>query len=115
MCGDEGRHQLFEKARQRAEWSTTQLWMQYLAVGGSLDLFTVEAYLHGLAPLPTSQQDVLANALNERLNDLYQAAKLPYLHLPSDSTPPSPDPVRIINELLRYHPPTHRNASTDLP
>ena len=101
MCGNGCRHELFETARQRGQWSITDLWVHYLAVGGRLDLFTVEAYLHGLAPLPPAQQDVLANALNEHLDDLYQAAKVPYLTSTFDSAPPRADPVDILDKLLR--------------
>ena len=104
MCGDECRHELFEAARRRSEWTITELWVQYLAVGGSLDLFTLEAYLHGLALLPPSHQDVLANALDERLHDLYQAARVPYLRGAPDPTPSPPDPVDVIEELLRQQP-----------
>ena len=101
MCGSECRHELFETARQRGEWSITDLWVHYLALGGELDLFTIEAYLHGLAPLASTQQDVLANTLNERLDDLYQAAKVPYLNTLGNSVPPGEDPVEVLEELLR--------------
>lgn len=100
MDEDTCRHELFETARQRAEWSITDLWVGYLALGGSLDLFAIEAYLHGLAPLPPRQQDVLANAVNEHLEDLYQAAKVPYLHPVGPSSPPWEDPVDVLTDLL---------------
>ena len=112
VCGEECRHELFEAARRRGEWTITQLWVQYLAVGGRLDLFSVEAYLSGLAPLPPAQQDVLANALNERLDDLYQTAKLPYLNPVGDTAPRGGNPVDIINELLGYQPPLGWNGAT---
>lgn len=104
VCGDGGRHELFEAARRRGGWTVTDLWVQYLAVGGRLDLFSVEAYLHGLAPLPTSQQDVLANALNERLDDLYQAAKLPYLHITAATQSQGGGALDVVDELLGHHP-----------
>ena len=105
MGGDEHRHQLFETARHRAGCTITDLWVDYLALGGRLDLFTLEAYLHGLALLPEAQQDILANAINERLEDLYQAAKVPYLCIVEDQDGSQADPVELLGELLRRGPP----------
>lgn len=73
------RHPLFEAARVRAGWSVRQLWLDYLALGGTYGAFEIEAYLEGLTLLDPGQQDVLAVALNERLDDLYRAARVPYL------------------------------------
>jgi hypothetical protein len=92
------RHELFEAARQRADWTVEQLWIHYLALGGTLLVFDLEAYLSGLMPMPPGQQDVLACALNERLADLYQAARVPYLWVPQGRLPPV-DPLEVIAEL----------------
>ena len=73
------RHQLFEDARHSAGWTLEQLWLHYLALGGTLVVFDLDAYLAGLTSLPAPQQDVLACALNERLDDLHNSARLPYL------------------------------------
>jgi hypothetical protein len=81
------RHQLFEAAQRQAGWTVEQLWIHYLALGGSLVVFDLEAYLAGLMPIPPEQQDVLACALNERLDDLRQATRVPYLTAPTDSWP----------------------------
>ena len=105
MSADEHRHELFETARHRAGYTVTDLWVDYLALGGRLDLFTVEAYLHGLVPLTEAQQDILANAVNERLEDLYQAAKVPYLHTVGPLVGAPGDPVDVLAELLGRHTP----------
>jgi hypothetical protein len=73
------RHQLFEAARCSADWTVEQLWIGYVAVGGTFLVFDLDAYLAGLMPLPPEQQDVLACALNERLTDLHHPTRLPYL------------------------------------
>lgn len=99
MCDRDCRHLLFETGRQRAELSITQLWVQYLALGGALDLFSIEAYLHGLMPLPTFQQDILANALNEKLDDLYQAARVPYLMTAELADMDFDEPLDVLLEL----------------
>lgn len=105
VCGAECRHQLFDTSRKRAELTISQLWVLYLGLGGRLDLFSIEAYLHGLTPLPAAQQDVLANAINEQLDDLCQAAKVPYLHTAHEQDPAFTelayeDPVEVLDHLL---------------
>lgn len=103
MCGPDCRHLLFEQGRQRAEMTITQLWVQYLSLGGGLDLFSIEAYLHGLTPLPAFQQDVLANALNERLDDLYRAARVPYLLTDELADLHFDEPVEVLHELTQQN------------
>jgi hypothetical protein len=73
------RHRLFEAARRSAGWTVQQLWVDYLALGGTLLVVDLDAYLTGLTPFPPAQQDVLACALNERLTDLSDATRVPYL------------------------------------
>jgi hypothetical protein len=89
---------LFEVARRRAEWTVDQLWMHYLALGGTLVVFDLEAYLSGLVPLPAGQQDVLACALNERLRELYTAARVPYLTVQQD-VPPQADAMNVLEAM----------------
>lgn len=113
MCGPKCRHQLFETARRRAECTITDLWVRYLALGGRLDLFAVEAYLSGLAPLPPDQQDVLANALNEHLDDLYESVKVPYLHILGAQEPFYENPVGVLDELLGRDAPTTETGGHD--
>ena len=100
MPNTDPRHHLFEAARTRAGWTVQQLWIGYLAVGGSRDAFDIEAYLHGLGPLSDDQQDILANALNGRLDDLYRAACVPYLAPLTLRPCQCQDPLTILDELL---------------
>lgn len=79
MTESDPRYLLFDAACVRAEWTAQQLWLGYLALGGTSDAFEIEAYLAGLTTLEVHQQDVLAVALNERLYDLYLADRVPYL------------------------------------
>ena len=83
-AADASRHQLFEDARHSACWTLEQLWLHYVALGGTLVVFDLDAYLAGLMPIPAPQQDVLACALNERLTDLHQPTQVPYLTAPPD-------------------------------
>jgi hypothetical protein len=72
------RYQLFEAARRRVGWTIDQLWISYLALGGTLVLFDLDGYLAGLMPLPAGQQEVLACALNERSADLGHSDRIPH-------------------------------------
>ena len=98
------RSQVFEEARRRAQWSVEQLWIHYLALGGTVVVFDLQAYLADLVPLPSGQQDVLACALNERLADLGEEARVPYLH-PAPSGPAHADALAVLDELLAAQPP----------
>ena len=43
-------------------------WLAYYAIGGKFSEQDTDAYLNGLMPLPALQRDLVAEALNERLN-----------------------------------------------
>jgi len=93
------RYQLFEAAQHEAGWTVEQLWIEYLALGGTLVFFDLDAFLAGLMPMIGSQQDVLACALNERLSEMQSLTRLPYLtELPDWLS-------EEISNLLRKEPP----------
>jgi hypothetical protein len=71
------RHRSMDAARVRAELTVQDLWLRYLALGGSGDAFDLDGYLQGLVPLESFQQDVLAQALNEALEDGYRRNRVP--------------------------------------
>ena len=71
------RRRIFRAARERGELTVQELWLRYLALGGNGDVFDIDGYLQGLLPLDTHQQDILAVALNERLDEVYRAARIP--------------------------------------
>nr|WP_294693691.1 hypothetical protein [uncultured Friedmanniella sp.] len=91
------RHQVFEVARRSADWTIEQLWINYLALGGTLVIFDLDAHLAGLIPMPAGQQDVLACALNERLADLKQTVRVPYLTALPD-WPCGPDAATLLGQ-----------------
>src|ERR1700712_4732951 len=70
-------HRAVDAARVGARLSVQDLWLRYLALGGSSDAFEVDGYLQGLVPLDPFQQDVLAPAVNEALEDLYRSLRVP--------------------------------------
>jgi hypothetical protein len=62
---------------RRAELTLEQLWVRYFALGGVAGLVEVEAYLHGVMSLPLLQRNVLAHAVNERLDELTWRHRVP--------------------------------------
>ncbi|MFN2523331.1 MAG: PP2C family protein-serine/threonine phosphatase [Mycobacteriales bacterium] len=65
-------------AALRAELSPEQLWLRYFSLGGIADPLEVEGFLSGLLPLPGLQCDLLAQAVNERLEEMLAADRAPY-------------------------------------
>lgn len=91
-----------EAARARAELTIQDLWLRYLALGGTGDAFDLDGYLQGLMPLDDFQQDVLAQTLNEALDDIYQASRIPL----SSTVPGELDDRlrRLVEQLLHDRP-----------
>jgi hypothetical protein len=94
------RHESMEAARRRADLSVQQLWLEYMSFSGLAGLVEVEAYLYGLMSLDSYQEDKLAHAVNERLDDLYRAARVPY-STPTPDDLESEHPLDVIDELLQ--------------
>ncbi len=101
------RHRLFETARLRGELSVHQLWLRHLALGGNSDAFEIDGYLQGVLRLDVLEQDILAVALNERLDEVYGAARIPTPTAGPDDT--LDDVLRsIVEDLLGGRSPTPR-------
>ena len=112
MTSDE-RHGRMDAARVRAELTVQDLWLRYLALGGTGDAFDLDGYLQGLIPLGTFQQDILAQALNEALEDDYRSYRVPLSARPSgDDGDASDDGLRrFIADLLSSQPPAGQNEA----
>lgn len=65
-------------AVRRAELTTDELWSRYVALGGVASVTEVDAYVRGLAELPAEQRDVLAHAVNDRLDELARSHRASY-------------------------------------
>ncbi|MGW3482903.1 hypothetical protein [Rhodococcus indonesiensis] len=87
----EHRHR-FLAALRAAGLEVEELWLRYFALGGEAGKVEIEAYLNGLLPLPSLQHDLLAHAINERLDELapprapYATELPPELVAPTGST-----------------------------
>jgi serine/threonine protein phosphatase PrpC len=71
----------------RAELTVEELWLRYFGLGGSLGLFETEAYLHGAMQLPRFDRDVVAHAVNERLDELSWHRRASYSRTIRDVAP----------------------------
>src|SRR3954467_5583645 len=96
---EEDRSRQCETARLRGELTVQDLWLRYLALGGTHDAFDIDGYLQGLLALEPSQELVLGVALNERLDEVHRGALIP---LPTAPPSKAEDDARrvIIEELL---------------
>jgi serine phosphatase RsbU (regulator of sigma subunit) len=75
---EEEQRQAVGVAYRSAELTLEQLWTRYFALGGCLDVIEVEAFLGGLTTLPATDRDMLAHAVNERLDELRWDRRAPY-------------------------------------
>jgi hypothetical protein len=94
-----------------ANLTLEQLWLRYFALGGDAALIEVEGYLQGLLPLPALQHDMLAHALNERLDELASSRRAQYAH-PVLESRPSFGPLAALVGLLEG---MHQAAPERLP
>ncbi|MBF6168532.1 serine/threonine-protein phosphatase [Streptomyces gardneri] len=72
FAADRGREQqrsLF-LALKGAELSLEQLWLRYFGLGGVAGYLDIDAYAHSTGELPPLERDILAQAANERLDEL---------------------------------------------
>ncbi|HUQ59459.1 PP2C family protein-serine/threonine phosphatase [Lentzea sp.] len=100
-------------AFSRANLTLEQLWTRYFALGGVAGLVEVEAYLHGLMPSPALQRDILAHAINERLDELTWPHRVPYTFPSADSRPRTGPLASLVDLLDGMHqaPPEHLPAA----
>lgn len=81
---DEARQSL-RAAFEHSQLTLDELWYRYFALGGTAGLIEVEAFLQDLMPLADLERDLLAHAVNERLDDLVGRTRAPYtFHLRSE-------------------------------
>ncbi|TFV91703.1 serine/threonine-protein phosphatase [Blastococcus sp. CT_GayMR20] len=83
----EDRESALRAAYEVAGLTLEQLWTRYFALGGSADLLEVDGELAGLVQLPPGERDVLAHAINERIDELAARHRAPYSRLFRESRP----------------------------
>jgi hypothetical protein len=84
----------FHDAYEASKLTVTELWVRYFALGGDASELEVDAYLNGAIALPAIQHDMLAHAINERLDEIAPP-----------SAPYSKDfmPIDYVEQYLRDH------------
>jgi hypothetical protein len=60
----------FCEAFEAAQLTVDELWIRYFSLGGDAGRFEVDAYLNGAIAMPPMQHDMLAHAINERLDEI---------------------------------------------
>lgn len=84
----------FDEALASSGLSMDQLWLRYFELGGEAGVMELDAYLNGAIAMPALQHDILAQAINERLDEI-APGRAPYskefvrveLFDPSDESP----------------------------
>ena len=74
-----------------AQLSCSALWLRYFALGGDAGPLELDAYLNGLMPMSGLQHNMIALAINERLDELPPRARAPYVDVVREVWRP-PDP-----------------------
>jgi hypothetical protein len=100
---EEEQRTALERGYRNADLSLEQLWVRYFALGGNLDLLDVEAYLSGLTPLPPEERDMLAHAVNERLDELRWQRRVPYSRVIRQRRPASGPLAALVQVLETAH------------
>lgn len=90
---------LLERSAREVGLTIEHLWLRYFALGGQVEVLELEAYLAGLMPLPATQYDVLAQAVNERLEEVLGEQRVPYSF--ALGARPGARPLAGLIELLR--------------
>ncbi|GAA5107973.1 hypothetical protein [Nocardia iowensis] len=98
-------------AYKASQLTVDGLWLRYLALGGNVGRMEIEAYLNGLMAVPTLQHDVLAHAINERLDEI-APARAPYLLMRPPTLDVDRHPADTEREVNPFAAP-HRRSEPD--
>jgi hypothetical protein len=83
----EAQQRSFSRAVRHARLSLDEVWLDYFALGGEAGPLDVDAYFHGLTDFPAGQRDILAHAVNERLDLLAGSHRATYSRDVRDTRP----------------------------
>lgn len=75
---DHAQHAFTFEVMDRVGITVEDLWPYYLSMGGDIDEYEVDAYLHGLMRLPAIERDLLSQSVNEMIDDIARGPRAPY-------------------------------------
>jgi hypothetical protein len=78
--------QQFREAFDAADLTVEELWVRYFSFGGDAGQMEIDAYLNGAIAMPPMQHDMLAHAINERLDEI-APGRAPYSDAFHDACP----------------------------
>jgi hypothetical protein len=70
--------QLICVAIRTADLDPQDIWVRYFGLAGSADEFEMDAYLNGLIVLPPLECDLIAEAVNELIDEIPPLPRAPY-------------------------------------
>jgi hypothetical protein len=70
--------QLIRVAIRAADLDLQDVWVRYFGLAGSADEYEMDAYLHGLIFLPLLECDLIAEAVNELIDEIPPLPRAPY-------------------------------------
>ena len=90
-------HRSITRALKRAGLSGEELWLRYFGMGGSAGFLEIDAYVHGIGALSPLECDVLAQTINERLDELAVPERALYQHpCREDTADPCAPVLRVL-------------------
>ncbi len=72
----------------RTGLTVEQLWLRYFALGGDVSRVELDGFLQELVPLPRIQRDMVAHAVNERLDEVSEVRRAPYSRATGEDSRP---------------------------
>ncbi|CAA9376800.1 MAG: Stage II sporulation protein E [uncultured Nocardioides sp.] len=94
---------MLREALAHTRLSLEELWYRYFALGGTAGLVEVDAFLEGLLPLADAQRDLLALAVNERIDDLSGRVRAPYTFHLRTEVPPTGSLPAVLHLVTGMH------------
>lgn len=68
---------LTSRALHEADLTVPEVWLRYFSFSGMVEEYEVHAYLQGLIDLPRLQRDLIAQAVNELIDELPAPRRAP--------------------------------------
>lgn len=98
---EETQRVLIDAAMIASDVPSVDAWLRYFALGGAADAFDVDAYLAGLQPLPLAECNLLAQAVNELIDEQPPRPRAPYRRAAATTSSTAAGGEEALDGLLR--------------